>query len=93
MNLLIELRELIGDLLGGCGGLDVVVARVQHDNARLVRNHDSIGKVHGVADQRPAEAAVDRLAQLGKDSGRFQRTMLDAPTKTMPLAGTGDCRS
>ncbi len=67
MNGAFEGREVAGDLFGGVIGLDVVVAGVEHDDPRLVRNHDALGIPRRVGRQRAAESAVDRPPpELGK---------------------------
>jgi hypothetical protein len=79
-----------GDL--GCRNVsfDIVVAGVIDDNPRMVRNDDAVDVADRVDTLRPAESPVDRFRpSSGKYSGRFQRTMLEAPMNTTPSRAGG----
>ena len=72
MDFLVERGELVRDLVVGRVGRHVVVAGIEHDDPRLVRNHDPIGVLHRVGDERAAESAVDHLRpELWKRLGQI----------------------
>src|SRR3546814_8321410 len=58
-----EGAEIVAHLFRRAPGVDVVVARVQHDPARLVAHRDLVGMPDRVAQLRAAETAVQHRSE------------------------------
>ena len=54
---------------------------------------DRRSSAESAASDPPKPRLIALAPSSGKDSGRFHRTMLDAPMKTMPFCGGGEVRS
>src|SRR5439155_25296114 len=69
-GLLDELLVVVADFLRRLAGGEVVVTRVDYDDARLVRRDDAVGVACGVGHLRAAEATVD-TGEIGEALGQL----------------------